>query len=59
MNNQNDNDNNVTLAEFISEPEWTRAEKLKDFVITALAFIASCILVAIPVLGIARAFGVF
>ena len=59
MNNQNDNDNNATLAEFIKEPVWTHAEKLNDFVITALAFIASCILVAIPLLGFARTIGLF
>ena len=59
MINQNDNDNNATLAEFIIEPVWTRTKKLKDFAITTLAFIASCILVVIPLLGFARTFGLF
>lgn len=59
MINQNDNDNNAALAEFIKEPMWTRTEKLKDFAVTTLALIASCILMAIPLLAFARSIGLF
>ena len=59
MINQNDNDNNAALAEFIKEPTWTRTEKLKDFAVTTLAFIASCILMAIPILAFARSIRLF
>ena len=59
MINQNDNDNNAAFAEFIKEPVWTRTEKLNDIAITTLAFIASCILMAIPILAFARSIGLF
>lgn len=59
MINQNDNDNNAALGEFIKEPMWTRTEKLKDFAVTTLAFIASCILMAIPLLRFIRSIGLF
>ena len=59
MINQNENDNKAVLTEFIKEPMWTRTEKLKDFAVTTLALIASCILIAIPLLAFARSVGLF
>jgi hypothetical protein len=45
------------LADLFEEPERTRKDRFTDMAVNALALLATALLLAVPLLAIARTFG--